>query len=79
MNDCKPEFAIGDTVTYMPFDQAYQATVLTYRYIGAGTHPDEVKYLIRVEGDVLEADWVATCREIYESAMYKRSHSISWD
>lgn len=79
MNDCKPEFAIGDTVTYMPYEKAYQATVSTYRYIGAGAHPDEIQYLLRVDDDALEANWVASCREIYESVMYRRSHSITWD
>ena len=55
MNNCKPEFEAGTTVTYMPHERAYQATVLTYRYIGAGAHPDEIQYLLRVDDDVLEA------------------------
>lgn len=75
----QPEFAIGDTVTYMPHDRAYQATVRNYRYIGAAAHPDEIEYILDVKADILDADWIATCRQIYESVMYRRNHSITWD
>ena len=74
----QPEFAIGDTVTYMPHDRAYQATVRNYRYIGAAAHPDEIEYVLEVEADAMNSDWITTCRNIYESCMYRRSNDICW-
>jgi hypothetical protein len=75
----QPEFAVGDTVTYFPHDRAYEATVKNIRYKGAAALPDEVEYILDVRADILDAGWVATCREIYESCMYRRHHSITWN
>jgi hypothetical protein len=75
----KPEFSIGDAVTYFPHDHAYEATVKNIRYKGAAALPDEVEYVLDVKADILDAGWIATCREIYESALYRRHNSITWN
>ena len=77
-NRIEPEFAVGDTVTYMPYGAAYQATVTGHRFYGPVTHPDEINYRIKIDSDLIEADWIVSCREIYESGMFAKSHSISW-
>ena len=76
----QPEFEHGDTVTYMPYEKAFKATVLRHQYIGAAAHPDEVEYILDVEGMIGDHHkTIGTCRSIYESGMFRRSHTISWN
>ena len=74
----EPEFKVGDTVTYMPRGKAYQAEVNNIQFIGAAAHLDEVEYILEVKGTIVETKVRASCRCIYESVMYRRSHDIAW-